>query len=104
MTPLVFIALIGATLIVVRGTLFQFLHRIPFFACAQCFGFWMGAAAGTSGLVATGHGRALDALIVGSATSFLAMLADAVLLNLLGDPDDEDVEEIEPEPIEGEPQ
>jgi len=47
---------------------------------------WVGIAAGASGVVAAGHGRVLDAIIVGAATSFLSTLADAVLLKLLGDP------------------
>lgn len=36
-----------------------------------------------------GHGRVLDAFVVGAATSFLSLLADAVLLRLLGDPNGE---------------
>lgn len=81
-------ALVGATLIVVRSTLFRPIQRLyaPLFQCSQCAGFWVGAAAGTGGLVTTGHGRALDAVVVGCATSFLAMVADGVLLHLLGDP------------------
>jgi hypothetical protein len=31
----------------------------------------------------------VDAIVVGAATSFLAMVADAVLLKLLGDPSGE---------------
>jgi hypothetical protein len=87
MIVLVLTALVGATLIVVRGTIFQALQkRLALFRCAQCAGFWIGAATGASGLVQTGHGRVLDALIVGTSSSFLALLADAVLLHLLGDP------------------
>jgi hypothetical protein len=83
-------ALIGTTLIVVRGTVFGPLQRaLPaFFHCAQCVGFWTGAAAGGSGIIATGHGRILDALIVGAASSFASLLTDAVLLKLLGDPEE----------------
>ncbi len=85
---MLYLALIGFTLILVRGTIFQPLQtRWPaLFGCSQCTGTWVGIAAGVSGLVTVGHGRVLDAVIVGSATSFLAMAADAVLLRLLGDP------------------
>lgn len=93
MIALVLIALVGATLIVVRGTIFRPLQQIPFFACSQCFGTWIGAAAGASGIISIGHGRVLDAVIVGCATSFLALLADAILLKLLGDPEPNSNEE-----------
>jgi hypothetical protein len=85
------ISLVGATLIVVRGTIFRPVRRIwpALLECAQCTGTWIGAAAGASGLVSTGHGRIIDAIIVGAATSFLALLADAVLLNLLEEPEPE---------------
>lgn len=85
---MLYLALIGFTLILVRGTIFRPLQaRWPaLFGCSQCTGTWVGIAAGASGLVTVGHGRVLDAVIVGSATSFLAMAADAVLLRLLGDP------------------
>jgi hypothetical protein len=49
-------------------------------------------AAGAIGVVSTSHGRILDTVIVGAATSLLSMLTDAVLLKLLGEP------EPEPEP------
>jgi hypothetical protein len=83
------LALVGVTLIIVRGTIFRPLQRIQpaFFGCSQCFGTWVGAAAGAVGLISTGHGRVLDAILVGSATSVSAMFVDAVLLNLLGEPD-----------------
>jgi len=86
-------ALIGATLILVRGTLFRRVRSVwpALLECSQCTGFWVGAAAGASGIVSVGQGRAIDAAIVGSATSFLAMVADAVLLKLLGDPSEEKV-------------
>jgi hypothetical protein len=84
-------ALIGTTLIVVRSTAFQPIRRIwpSLLGCAQCSGAWVGAAAGASGVVPTGHGWALDGLIVGAATSFLSLLADGVLLSLLDDPNQE---------------
>jgi hypothetical protein len=83
-------ALVGTTLLLVHGTIFVGLRRIwpALFACAQCTGTWVGAGAGASGLVSTGHGRVLGAVIVGTATSFLSLLAYAVLVRLLGDPND----------------
>jgi len=85
---LVLLALVGATLIVVRGTVFRPVRKLwpALLGCCQCTGMWVGAAAGASGLVPVGHGWVLDALIVGAATSFLSSLADGVLCLLLGDP------------------
>lgn len=85
---MLYLALIGLTLIIARGTIFAPLQRLwpALFQCAQCTGMWVGMAAGASGVVSTGHGRLLDAIIVGGAASFLSLLADAVLLKLLGDP------------------
>lgn len=86
MLALLLLALVGTTLIIVRGTILRPIQRIAFFRCSQCVGFWVGVAGGASGLVVAGHGRIADAAVVGTATSFLSMLADAVLLHLLGDP------------------
>lgn len=88
---MIYIALIGLTLIVVRGTIFSPLQRLwpALFHCAQCFGMWVGIAAGGYGIVAFGHGRILDGILLGAITSFLSLLADAVLLKLLGDPEGE---------------
>lgn len=82
-------ALVGTTLIIVRGTLFGRLQHWypPLFACSQCTGMWVGMAAGAS-VVPLGHGRILDAMIVGAATSFLSMMADAIFVKLLDEPDD----------------
>lgn len=84
------LALVGATLIVVRGTIFAPVRKLwpALLECCQCTGTWVGVVAGASGVVPAGHGRILDAVIVGAATSFLAMLADAILLRLLGDPNE----------------
>ncbi len=86
--PLLLLALIGTTLIVVRSTLFRPVQRLwpSLFHCSQCFGAWVGIAAGAKGLITTGHGHLMDMAIVGAATSFLSLLSDAVLLKLLGDP------------------
>jgi hypothetical protein len=85
-------ALVGATLIVVRGAIFGPLQRLypPLFRCCQCAGFWVGALAGGAAIVPVGHGRVIDAVVVGAATSFLALLVDAWFLQLLGNPDDEE--------------
>lgn len=89
-TLVLLLALVGATIIVVRSTIFRPLQRLvpSLFGCSQCTGFWVGAAAGASDLISLEHGRVLDAVIVGAATSFLAFLADAILINLLGDPNE----------------
>lgn len=86
---MIYVALVGLTLIIVRGTIFRPLQRLwpALLECSQCTGTWVGAAAGAGGLVQTGHGRILDALVAGAATSFLSLLADAVLLRLLGEPE-----------------
>jgi hypothetical protein len=87
---LLILALVGTTLIVARGTVANPIRRIwpALFQCSQCVGFWIGVGAGASGIVSTGHGRALDAFVVGAAASFASMLADATLLKLLGDPNE----------------
>jgi len=86
----IFVALVGLTLILVRGTIFRPLQRRwpALFECSQCTGMWVGAAAGASGFATMGSGRAVDAVLVGAATSVLAMATDAVLLKLLGDPEE----------------
>jgi hypothetical protein len=88
MNPLTLTALIGATLIIVRGTIFTGLRKFwpPLLECSQCTGMWVGFAAGASSLVPLGRGLFLDGFVLGCAVSVLAMLTDAVLLKLLGDP------------------
>jgi hypothetical protein len=85
---MIFVALIGVTLIIVRGTIFRRLQQFwpALFRCAQCTGFWVGVAASAGKLVTTGQQRAVDAILVGAAISVLAMAADAVFISLLGDP------------------
>jgi hypothetical protein len=77
-------ALIGTTLIVSSGTIFSFLRKLwpSFLGCSQCVGLWVGAAFGVSGLVTTGYGLVADVIVVGSATSFLSLLANKILLKL----------------------
>lgn len=86
---MLYVALVGITLIVVRSTLFERLQRLwpKFFGCPQCFGMWVGMCAGAAGIQTIGCGcaRLLDAFLVGGAVSFLSLLADAVLLKLLGE-------------------
>jgi len=81
-------ALVGAALIVVRGTIFRRVRALwpALLKCSQCAGAWVGVVAGASGVVPAGHGRILDAVVVGAATSFLAQAADAIFIHLLGDP------------------
>jgi hypothetical protein len=85
-------ALIGTTLIVARSTMLRPVRRLwpAMLACPQCVGTWVGVAAGATSVVSLGYGKPLDALIVGTATSFLSLLADAVLSYLLGPPEGKD--------------
>jgi hypothetical protein len=88
---MIYVALVGVTLIIVRGTIFVGLRKLfpALLECTQCTGTWVGIVAGASGVATMGHGRPLDALLVGGAVSVLALLTDAVLVKLLGDPHDE---------------
>lgn len=87
---MIYVALIGLTLIIARGTIFGALQRLypPLFQCSQCVGFWVGLAAGALGIATLDRGRVVDAVLVGTATSFLSMAADAALLKMLGDPNE----------------
>jgi len=82
------LALVGTTLIVVRGAIFDPIRRVwpTFFGCSMCVGMWVGMGASVFGVVTLGRGKALDMYVVGAATSFCSLLADAVMLRLLGDP------------------
>jgi len=86
------LALVGLTLIIVRGTIFRPIRRIwpALLECCQCTGMWVGMAAGALGLSAEGGGGVVTVVLTGGATSLLAMMADAVLLRLLGDPEPEE--------------
>lgn len=87
-TFLLICALIGTTQLVARSTIFRPIQRLwpALFRCCQCVGVWVGSAAAASGLVTTGRGLLIDVLVVSTATSFAATLADGVLSKLLGDP------------------
>lgn len=96
---MIYVALVGLTLILVRGTIFRALQRLypPLFRCSQCVGMWVGLAAGAIGIAPLDRWsigsavseRVFDAVLVGAATSILSLAADAVLLKLLGDPSEE---------------
>lgn len=88
-TILLITALIGMTLLIVRSVVFAPLRKLwpAFFGCAQCVGTWVGAAAGASGIIETNYVWWADAVIVGASVSFLALLSDAILLRLLGEPE-----------------
>lgn len=82
---IVLLGLVGITLIITQGTIFERLRqRISALKCPQCVGMWVGSAAGAYGLPQTDHGRVVDAFIVGGAVSFLAMLF-GVILSVLDD-------------------
>jgi hypothetical protein len=85
---MIYVALVGMTLILVRGTIFRPLQRMypPLFRCSQCVGMWVGLAAGITGIASMDRGRIVDAILCGTATSVLSLFTDAVLLKLLGDP------------------
>ena len=82
-------ALVGATLIIVRGTIFARIRRnvLPsLLGCSQCVGFWVGFAAGAWNYPVLSASRWLNAAIVGCIVSFAAMVADIVLLKLADGP------------------
>ena len=85
-------ALVGATLIITSSAIFRRVRLLypSLLRCSQCTGFWVGAAAGATGIVSVGRGRAVDALVVGCATSFLAQAADALLTHVLGEPNEDE--------------
>lgn len=86
---MIYCSLIGLTLFVVRSSLFAPLRNLfpPLLACAQCSGFWIGFSAGASGTAKIiAENTMINALSVGFAVSFLSLLADGILLQLLGDP------------------
>ncbi len=86
---LAIVAAIGATLIVVRGTIFNRLR--PFwpamFACSQCTGFWIGAALGAS----LGAAEIVkNVFVYGCVVSVLSLATDIVLCKLAGGPAEEE--------------
>lgn len=83
-------ALVGATLIAVRGSIFRPVRKLlpALFGCSRCLGMWVGLIAGAAGIVQSGHHPAINAIFTGTATSCASILVDAVLLNLLGEPEE----------------
>lgn len=81
---MIYVALVGLTLIITRGTIFEKMRSFypNFLGCCQCVGTWVGGAAGASGIVPAGHGPVLDAIIVGCATSVLSFVTTMVILKL----------------------
>jgi hypothetical protein len=78
----------GITLIIVRGTIFKRFRRFwpSLLECAQCTGWWVGVIIG-----ALAGARGITGILVAGGTSSLAaLLADAILIRLLGDPDGEE--------------
>jgi len=84
----IWIALVGLTLIIVRGTIFEGVRHLwpALLECSQCTGFWVGAWAGGFQLTTFGHSRGVDMFLTGCAVSVLSIMTDAVFLKLLGDP------------------
>jgi len=82
------LGLVGAAIIVARGSIFKFARqRVPPLACAQCVGFWVGFwPAAVAGVVAGGWGTAGVLLwrsaLCGGAVSLCASLAEAALAAL----------------------
>ena len=91
-------ALVGATIIITRGTIFRGFQQGragAFFSCALCVGFHVGAWS----MLLLRHGdgayaghpftwwAVVDFFLDGSSVALLSLAAEAVLLKLLGDPD-----------------
>ena len=87
-------ALVGATLIVVRGTIFSRVRAIwpALLACSQCVGFWVGVAGShlrDGSLVSLSRGWWIDAIVMGCAVSVISMATDIVLLKIADGPAEE---------------
>lgn len=78
---MIWVALVGLTLILVRGTIFERVRQLwpALLTCSRCVGFWVGTLAGAARIVSLGHGQAIDAILVGCAVSVLSISADIVL-------------------------
>ena len=94
MSVLQVLGLVGTTIIVVRGAIFNWLRKgriAYYFSCSMCLGFAVGAI----GAAVMAHGAhdynsVVDFFLDGASVSLLSLAADAVLLKLLGDPADAD--------------
>jgi hypothetical protein len=85
----VIVALVGVTIIVVRGRIFSWLQGLyrPLFGCSLCVGWWVGALWSLARHAST-LSHVCCAVLDGATVALAALLVDAVLLRLLGDPDD----------------
>jgi hypothetical protein len=79
------LALVGLTLVVVRGSLFARVRSVwpSLFGCAMCSGFWVGALGTTGFAIALREYRgsvalSADAVTFGGAVSLCATAADFV--------------------------
>lgn len=83
----VVVALVGVTILLVRGAIFQRARSVwpGLFGCSLCLGFWVGIAWGVATVVLI-HRAWSWALLDGPTVAICAVLVDAVLLKLLGDP------------------
>ena len=79
------VALVGVTIILVRGTIFAPLQRrFELFHCALCAGFWVGALGG----LMTSRGEWFDVVkffLDGGTVAVAALTIDAIHAKLLGD-------------------
>ena len=82
-------ALAGVTLIVTRGTIFEPLQRrFPaLMKCPMCFGFWVGLGDGILSSEAIAWSLVWPIVLSGATVSLASLLADALLIKLLGDPE-----------------
>jgi hypothetical protein len=88
---LFYLALVGATLVIVRGSIFKGLRaRVKFLACAQCSGWWIGALGAQVYPSADLATRVRETLIMAFVTSVLAMTTDILHSHFAGgEPDPE---------------
>lgn len=85
------VALVGATIIITRGTIFRGFQQgraRVFFACSLCVGFWVGSVTMlVLRLPSTPWKGFVDFMLDGSSVALLSLAADAVLIRLLGEPE-----------------
>ena len=86
----VIVALVGATIIITRGSIFRGLQESragSFFSCSLCVGWWMGAVGMA---VLRGASFSVDAVkdffLDGCSVSILSFVVTAILIRLLDDP------------------
>lgn len=84
------VALVGATIIITRGSIFRGLQESragAFFSCSLCVGFWVGAI-GMAVLREASFSvdAAKDFFLDGFSVSLLSFVVTAILIRLLDDP------------------